>query len=418
MLQRTTISLVLLISGLAGTVRAADNWPQFRGPTGQGISDATDVPVRWNATTNIAWSANVPGHGWSSPVLAGGRVYLTTAIGEAGKSASLHALCIDAENGKTIWDVEVFQGERGQTRMMHGKNSLASATPIVSGDRVYVHFGHMGTAALDLAGNVLWRQSEIKYMAVHGNGGSPILVNGNLIFSCDGAASPFIIALDANSGQIKWKTPRNATVQKYFSFSTPLAIEVDGTTQVISPASGFVGAYNPEDGHEIWRVRYGEGYSVVPRPIFAHGLLFLSSGFDSPVSYAVRPAGAKGDATDTNVAWTSRKAAPCTPSMLVAGDEVYAVSDGGIATCADARTGKLHWTHRLDGGFSASPFLAEGRIYYQSEAGVGYVVKAGKTFELLAENDLGERSLASVAVTDRALFIRTDSHLWKIKKVE
>ena len=297
---------------------------------------------------------------------------------------------------------------------MHPKNTPASGTPIVTNDRLYVHFSHLGTACLDLSGKVLWRQQGIKYSPVHGTGGSPILVNGTLIFTCDGGKDPFVAGLDANSGAIKWKTPRNTTAKKPFSFCTPLAISVGGTTEAVIPGSGFVAGYDPADGHELWRVLYGEGYSVVPRPVFAHGLLYVSSGFDSPVVLAINPQGAKGDATKTNVAWTTAKGGPQTPSMLVVGDELYYVSDGGIVTCADAITGSVYWTQRLDGTFSASPVLAEGRIYFQSEAGVGFVIKAGKTFESLAENDIGERSLASYAVTDHAIFLRTSSHLFKI----
>jgi outer membrane protein assembly factor BamB len=195
-----------------------------------------------------------------------------------------------------------------------------------------------------------------------------------------------------------------------------LPIDLDGQTQVILPGSGFVGGYDPANGHELWRVMYGEGYSVVPRPVYSHGLLFISSGFDSPVVYAVKPTGAKGNATSTNVAWTQRKAAPCTPSMLVVGDELYYVSDGGIATCADAVTGKSYWTHRFEGGFSASPVLADGHIYFQNENGIGYVIKPGTTYSQVAENNINERTLASYAVADRALYIRSDKHLWRISK--
>ena len=209
-------------------------------------------------------------------------------------------------------------------------------------------------------------------------------------------------------------TPRNTPAKKPFSFSTPLAIEVGGKTQIISPGSGFVGGYDVQDGRELWRVCYGEGYSVIPRPVFAHGLLFVSSSFDVPVLYAIKPDGAAGDSSATHVAWSSRKAAPHSASTLVLGDELYFVSDAGIATCADARTGDVLWSERLGGGFSASPFAAEGRVYFQNEAGVGFVVKAGKTYELLATNDLGERTLASAAVADGALFLRSETHLWKI----
>jgi outer membrane protein assembly factor BamB len=365
----------------------------------------------------VTWKVEVPGHGWSSPVLSKGRLYLTSAIQDAaGGETTLHAVCLDSKDGHVLWDTEVLRPTPAQVAAMHRKNSPASATPIVTNDRLYVHFGHMGTAALDLAGKVLWRQTELDYPPAHGNGGSPALVGDELIFSADGLKDPCLVALDAATGALRWKTPRNSTAQKLFSFSTPLAIEVGGVKEVISPGSGFVGAYDPIDGHEMWRVDYGEGYSVIPRPVFAHGLLYLSSGFNRASLYAIKPEGATGDVTATNVAWSLAKGAPLTPSPVVVGDEVYFVSDAGIATCADARTGDVLWSERLGGNFSASPVAVDGRIYFQNETGVGYVVKARKTFELLATNDLGERSLASYAVADGAFYIRTESHLWKIAR--
>jgi outer membrane protein assembly factor BamB len=422
--QRISFCALALLAGLAATASAED-WPQFRGPTGQGISTSKDVPVEWGATKNVAWNVEVPGRGWSSPVLTAGKLYLTTAVGantmgdgntpvNATSDTSLRALCIDAATGKTDWDVEVFHRSRAETPPMHPKNSQASPTPIVAGDRLFVHYGHLGTAALDLSGKVLWRQT-IEYKPAHGNGGSPVLFDGLLIFNCDGVADPFVVALDAKTGEVKWKTPRNSPARKQFSVATPQVIQLEsGAAQLISPASGFVGAYDPKDGRELWRVRYGEGYSVVPRPAFANGVVVLSSGYDKPVTYAIKVDGAGGDVTKTHVAWKSHKAAPATPSPLIVGDEVFIISDNGMATCCDLMTGDVHWTQRLDGDFSASPLAAEGRVYFQNEAGVGYVVKASKTFEQLAENDLGERCLASYAVTDGALFIRTEHHLWKI----
>ena len=402
-----------LLVSLAFTGGAAETeWPQFRGPTGQGNSNARDVPVEWSATNNVAWSVETPGRGWSSPVLANGRIYLTSSVGEPGSDVTLHVLCLDAGTGAVVWDVEVFTPDAATAGTMHRKNSLASPTPVLSDERVYVHFGHMGTAALDLGGNVIWRQTELKYSPVHGTGGSPALVGGMLVLSCDGANDPFVVGLDAATGQIRWKTPRSSSAKKLFSFSTPLPIEVRGETQVVSPTSGFVGAYSPRDGRELWRVAYPEGYSVVPRPVFAHGLLFVSSAFDRPVLYAIQP----DSVAAPSVTWSQRKGAPCTPSPIVLGDELYFVSDGGFASCVDARTGKLHWSERLGGDFSASPIAAEGRVYFQNELGVGFVVKAGTAFELLAKNDLGERTLASYAVADGALFIRSESRLWKIGK--
>jgi outer membrane protein assembly factor BamB len=414
---RNVLSALALLAFAGAGLAGESEWPQFRGPTGQGLSTAVNVPIEWNADSHIAWKTELPGHGWSSPVLSHGKLYLTAAVPDAGSSdLTLHTLCLDPNDGKILWDTEVFRPDPSLTAAMHKKNSPASGTPIVTADRLYVHFGHMGTASLDLSGKIIWTQNQLAYAPVHGNGGSPILLGDELIFSCDGQVDPFVAALDAKTGAIRWKTLRNSNARKKFSFSTPLAITVGGATEVISPGSGFVGAYDPRDGRELWRVNYGEGYSVVPRPVYSHGLLFLSSGFDAPVLHAIKPEGASGDASSTNIAWTQRKGAPHTPSTIVVGDEIYFVSDGGVATCADAVTGKTYWSERLGGDFSASPIAAEGRIYFQNEIGTGFVIKAGTTYELLSKNELGERSLASYAVADGALFIRTDGHLWKVTK--
>lgn len=409
--------LIALVTLAFSATHAADlDWPQFRGPTGQGISEATDLPTEWSDTQHVAWKVEVPGKGWSSPVLSHGRLYLTTAIGDSGSGITLHALCLDAADGRTLWDTEIFQPDPAAAAAMHRKNSLASGTPIVTADRLFVHFGHMGTAALDLSGKVVWKQTELGYSPVHGNGGSPALVNGTLVFSCDGAKDPFVVSLDAATGAVRWKTPRNTTAQKPFSFSTPLAVTVGGATQVILPGSGFVGSYDPRDGREIWRVNYGEGYSVIPRPVFSHGLLFISSSFNKPVLLAVRPEGAKDDATKTNVAWTQAKAVPHSASMLALGDELYFVSDGGIATCADAVTGEIHWSERLGGNFSASLVAAEGHIYFQNETGTTFVLKAGKKFEQIAKSEIGEPTLASFAITNGTIFLRSEKHLRKITR--
>jgi outer membrane protein assembly factor BamB len=397
-----------------GSASAVD-WPQFRGPRGQGISNARNVPVNWSSSSNILWRAEIPGRGWSSPVLRRGRLYVTTSVSPAENgNPSLRALCLDAGSGKSLWDTEVFV-HTGST-YIHNKNSHASPTPVLEDDRLYVHFGHQGTACLGLDGKVLWRNTTLKYSPVHGSGGSPILVDDALIFSCDGASDPFVVALNKKTGQVLWKTARTFAAKKKFSFSTPLLINANGRSQVVSPSSGAVYAYDPKDGRELWRVRYAEGYSVVPRPVFGHGLLFISTAFDSPEAMAIRPDG-QGDVTDTHVVWKLAKGAPKTPSMLLVGDELYFVSDGGIATCVDAKTGRVHWAERVGGNYSASPLLADGRIYLQNEEGIGVVLAPGKTFHQLAQNSLGERTLASYAVTDGALFIRTDAHLYRVENV-
>ena len=411
MLKSSSLLFLVLCAASPASLNASD-WPEFRGPTGQGISTRTDLPLRWDATNGVAWKSAIPGEGWSSPSLQGGKLFLTTAV-KTGKGLSLRALAVNEKDGRLLWNTEVISHEAGAPNI-HGKNSHASPTPIASGDRIYVHFGTLGTACLDLEGKVLWRQTSLRYSPVHGSGGSPILVGDALIFSCDGGSNPFVVALHRDTGKVLWKTPRETTAKKTFSFSTPLLITVEGKKQVISPGSGAVCAFDPADGTELWRARYGEGYSVIPRPVFGHGLLFVSSGYDRPVAMAVRPGG-QGDVTESHVAWSLTKSAPNTPSMLLSGDELFMVSDGGIGSCLDARTGKVHWQERLGGNYSASPILADGRIYFLSEEGITVVVKASKEFVKLAENPLGERALATPAAGDGCLYLRTKEHLFKIK---
>lgn len=392
-----------------------DNWPEFRGPTGQGHAPGR-LPIEWGPQRNVAWKQALPGAGWSSPIIWNGRLYLTTAasIGD-GDDQSLRALCLDAANGKILWEQEVFRQDGSTAPSIHAKNGHASPTPLTDGQRLYVHFGHQGTAALDLQGQVLWRQTDLSYRPVHGNGGSPVLVEDALVFSCDGSSTQFVVALDAASGKVRWKTPRGTEAFKKFAFATPLAITVGEKRQIISQGAGLVGAYDPATGKEIWRVRYSDGYSVVPRPVFGQGLVFVCTGYDEPGLLAIRPDG-QGDVTDSNVAWRRvRGGVPLNPSPLLVGEELYLISDLGVATCLEAKTGKVHWQERVGGAYSASPLFADGRIYLQSEAGPAVVIEAGRTFMSLARNNLGERVLASYAVADGALFIRGEKHLFRIQ---
>jgi outer membrane protein assembly factor BamB len=396
---------------LSANILVAGDWPEFRGPGAQGNAGAVNLPVEFGPGKNLKWKVAVPGAGWSSPVILDGRIYLTTA-NVRGAGLSLAALCLDARTGRMVWNQTLFSVIKSPR--MHRKNSQASPTPIVKGQRLFVHFGHMGTACLDLNGKPIWKNDTIKYPPVHGNGGTPVLVNGKLIFSCDGASNPFVIALNAQTGKTVWRTPRKTNAKKKFSFSTPLVVKFGDKTQVLLPGSNMIGAYDHEDGKEIWRITYN-GYSVIPRPVAGHGMVFFSSGFDRPVAMAVR-LGGHGDVTASHLTWTINKSAPHTPSMLLERDELYMVSDGGIASCVDAKRGTVYWNERLGGSYSASPILAGGKIYFVSEAGVANVISIGKKFKLLAKNDLGERCLASPAVANGALFIRTAEHLWKFQR--
>jgi outer membrane protein assembly factor BamB len=297
----------------------------------------------------------------------------------------------------------------------HQKNGHASPTLIAEGERLYAHFGPYGTASLKLSGETVWKNNDFKYPPIHGNGGSPALCGDLLVFSCDGASNPFVVALRKNDGSLAWKVPRQTEAQKTFSFCTPLIIDVNGKKEIISPGSNAVIAYDPKDGAEIWRARYN-GYSVVPRPVFANGLLFIGTGFDHPTVMAIRPDGA-GDVTTNNVVWTVSKAAPNTPSLLVVGEELYMVSDGGMASCLNSRTGEIYWQERLSedsGNYSASPLHADGKIYFQSEEGNGTVIRASKQFEKLAKNSVGERTLASYAVAGSTFVIRGEKHLFRV----
>jgi outer membrane protein assembly factor BamB len=384
-----------------------EDWPAFRGPGGQGHSAERGLALEWSESRNVAWKTPVAGLGWSSPVVAGGRVWMTTATEQRG--ISLRALAFDVASGREIINVEVFHIP-SYRREINPKNSWASPTPVIEGDRVYVHFGADGTAALSNTGAILWK-ARFDYQSQHGAGGSPIVYGDLLILNCDGSDVAFVIAVDKNTGKVKWKTNRGFPADQ--AYTTPLVIRVAERDQLISVGAFRTRAYDPLTGKEIWRVRYDEGFSNVPRPVFAHGLVYIATGFQQPSLLAVRPDGT-GDVTKTHITWELKRGAPLTPSPLAIGDELYIVNDGGIATCLDARTGTLIWQQRLGGTYSASPVFADGRIYFLAEQGVTTVIAPGKEFRRLATNTLDGGLLASMAVSGGSLFLRTDSHLYRI----
>ena len=400
---RAALVIVILLSAVAG----AEDWPEFRGPTGQGHSSERGLPLEWSETENVVWKTPVPGRGWSSPVVANGRVWLTTAIDDGGRG-SLRLLSFDAATGRLVTETEVFRAPAA--RAPNVKNSRASPTPIVDGDRVYVHFGADGTAAVSTAGAVLWKV-VLSYQSQHGSGGSPALYRDLLIVNCDGGDQAFVAALDTRTGRIRWQTPRRQPYDQ--AYTTPLVISVGGQDQLVSIGAYRATAYEPLTGREIWRVSYGSGFSNVPRPVYGHGLVYIATGFMQPTLLAVRADGT-GDVTRSHVAWTMTRAAPYTPSPLLVGDELYVVSDIGIASAVDAKTGALHWIQRLGGNFSASPVSVDGRIYFLSEEGIATVIAPGRAFRVLAKNTVDGRTLASLAVSDGAFFLRSDTHVYKI----
>ena len=398
---------------LVAVVAQAEDWPQFRGPSGQGHSTERGVPFEWSETRNVLWKTRVPGSGWSSPVVAGGRVWVTSASEVPGASnramdASLRTLAFDVDTGRQVVNTEVFRVR--SAGIINPKNSRASPTPIVDGDRVYVHFGADGTAALTTAGDIVWK-AQFPYDSMHGNGGSPVLYDDLLIVSCDGADMAFVVALEKQTGKVRWKTSRRRPWDQ--AYSTPLVIRVGDRDELVSVGAYRAASYDPRSGKEIWRVSYPEGFSNVPRPVYGHGLVYIATGFNEPSLVAVRVDGT-GDVTKTHVVWTLRRGAPLTPSPLLVGDELYIVNDTGIASCLDAKAGTTHWQERLGGNYSASPIFADQRIYFLSEEGVATVITPGTQFRKLGTNELDGATLASMAVSDASIFIRTGTDLYRI----
>ena len=369
------------------------------------------MPLQWGEGKNVLWKTRVPGLGWSSPVVADGRVWLTTAGEQRG--ISLRVLAFDVATGREVVNVEAFHIP-AHRRDINPKNSWASPTPVIDDGRVYVHFGADGTAALSASGAILWK-ARFDYASQHGAGGSPIVYGDLLIFNCDGSDTAFVVGLDKHTGKVKWRTHRGFPADQ--AYTTPLVIRAADRDQLISVGAFRARAYDPATGKEIWRVRYDEGFSNVPRPIFAHGLVVIATGFQQPSLLAVRPDGT-GDVTKTHLAWSLTRGAPLTPSPLAVGDELYIVNDGGIATCLDARTGAIIWQQRLGGTYSASPVFADGRIYFLAEQGVTTVIAPGRQFTRLATNTLDGGLLASMAVSGGSLFLRTDSHLYRLVAAE
>jgi len=430
---------VAAITVLCCTASAAATWPQWRGPDGQGhATDAHDLPVRWSETENITWKTPLPGRGWSSPVIDETRIWLTAAVAtelspeeRARRLAALatklpltvsgpvsfHALCVDRATGKLLHDVTLFTVDDPQP--IHGLNSHASPSPVLADGRVFCHFGDYGTACVDAAtAGVVWRNRDHRLNHENGPGSSPIVWRDLLIVHCDGSDTQAIVALDVRTGRQVWKTPRSGVLKENpdlkKAYSTPLVLPLGGREVLVSPAADWIYGYDPATGRELWKQSYGVlAFSVVPRPVTAHGLLFMSTSFMQPELLALR----LGDGVAApEIVWREKKGAPSMPSPLVVGDEVYMVSEKGIATCLDARTGAVQWTERLGGNFSSSPLFADGRIYVGNRTGETFVFRPGRQFELEATNPLDGSIMASPAAVDRALYVRTEAALYRIEK--
>jgi len=412
------ITICTLLLALCSSATSWAEWPQFRGPAGDGHAPNGPLPSQWSETENVCWKTPIPGLGWSSPVIVGNQVFLTTAVPQGGDDEphDLQLVCVDLTNGRIQFASTLFE-QQGPVQM-HKKNSHASPTPLVRDGRVYVHFGPHGTACTTLDGKPIWKQT-LPYKPVHGNGGSPVLAGDTLVISCDGGDDQYVVGLDCASGKTRWRNDRDTSPQKGFSFATPLvlptAISGADRDQVICPGSDAVFAYDPATGETIWRFDYPGGYSVIPKPVFGNGLIYVCSGYDKPAVYAIKPDGS-GNVTDTHLAWKLDRGAPHTPSLLLDGTELYLVTDRGVAACLNALTGEEHWRERLGGNFSASPLLANGLVYFQNETGEAIVVRSGTVFEEIGRNRIAdeERTFASYGVGDGKLLIRSETDLYAI----
>ncbi len=436
----TCCSLVLAAQALLQplTLRA-DTWPQWRGPGGQGHAEsAHDLPVTWSETENIVWKTPLPGRGWSSPVIGPKQIWMTTAIerevseeekkarltGNTGSQplnvsgpVTLRAVCVDRDSGRLVHDIELFTVDTPQP--IHTLNSFASPSPVLDGTRLYCHFGDFGTACVDTEkAAVAWTNRELRLNHENGPGSTPLVWKNRLIFHCDGSDVQFIVALDTTTGRELWRTNRsgklNDNPQLKKAYGTPLVLPLGGREVLVSPGADWLYGYDPETGRELWRMSYGVlGFSIVPRPVTAHGLLYLSTSFMQPELLAVK---LTGPDTPPEIVWREKKGAPNMPSPLVVGDELYMVSDKGVASCLDAKTGTPAWSERLGGNFTSSPLFADGHIYVGNRDGVTFVLEPGRTYKQLSANQLEGQIFATPAAVGRAIYLRTDKAIYRIEK--
>lgn len=404
-----SLRILVLMALLSANLSAAENWPQFRGPDGQGHAQVGTIPTAWSETDNIVWKTPIAGRGWSSPVVWGNQIWFTTALDE-GKS--LQALCVDARSGKIVHEIEVFQV--AEPLKINAKNSHASPTPVIEAGRVYVHFGTAGTACLNTAtGEILWKNQDLKLDHKEGPGSSPILWRDLLLVNCDGTDVQYVAALNKTTGKLAWKTnrpgPLNSDPDLRKAYSTPLVIERDGRPQLVSTGADQVIAYDPATGEQFWRLPY-QGFSNVPRPIEGkNGIVYICTGYMKPQIWAIRPG------TNPEVVWKFTKQVPSNPSPVLVDNRIYMVSDQGVLTCLDAASGDELFKERLGGGYSASLTLANGHIYIPSEDGRVTVINPSDKFDEVAVNTLDGSFMASPAFVGKAIILRSDTHLYRIE---
>ncbi len=399
------------------------DWPQFRGPNGSGISDAKGLPISWSETNHVKWKTAIPGRGWSSPVIFGNKIWMTSAN---PKGTELSVVCVERDSGKIIHDRKIFDVEAPQ--FAHDFNSHASPTPVIEAGRLYASWGAAGIACIDTkTAKVLWERRDFKCNHYRGAGSSVTLFEDLLIHHFDGSDFQFVVALDKKTGKTVWRTERSVDFKDTMpdgkpeaegdwrkAFSTPRIFKFDGKDILFSQGAKAFYAYEPRTGKELWRVESPTTHTTSTTPVSDGKMIYLCTGNTKGEVWAVRPGGS-GVVTDTHIAWKYSRVAPMRPSLLVVNDLIYMVHDGGVASCVEAKSGNEVWRERVGGNYSASPMFAEERVYFFNEEGKTTVIEAGREFKPIATNQLADGFLASAAVDGKALFLRTKTHLYRVE---
>ena len=421
-IRQLAILVVALVAAFRIPLQA--QWPQFRGPEGLGTSAAKALPLTWAEDRNVRWKTAIHGRAWSSPVVLGDQIWVTSAT-EDGKQ--LFAIAVDRRSGKVVHDLKVF--DMPVPQYAHPFNTYASPTPVIEPGRVYVTFGAPGTAAIDTkTGKVVWERRDFECNHFRGAGSSPIIFENLLIMHFDGSDHQFLVALDKRTGKTVWRTERSVDFQDLApngkpkadgdfrkGFATPHVITAGGRQTLISMGSKATYGYDVRTGEELWKVVERGSHSPSTRPVPGFGMVFVPTGFDGSQLLAIRPDG-KGDVTATHIAWRVNRGVPQKPSILLANDLIFMVNDTGITSCVEPKSGEIVWRGRIDGTYSASPLAAGGRIYAFNEDGKTTVFEAGREFKILGESFLEEGFMASPAIDGNALILRTRTHLYRIEE--
>jgi outer membrane protein assembly factor BamB len=417
MKNRNPLNICIIFVILFSFMLFAEDWPRFRGPTGQGISEEKNLPVKWSATEGIQWKTEIPGEGYSSPIVYDQKIYLTSA---QDSGASCRVICVDLNSGELLWNNEVHIQERGHKEK---RNSYATSTPVTDGKHVYVTF-HDGTIiALTLEGRISWLNKNYPFYSHHGRSASPILFEDIFIIHYDGSHKPpdyhigwqdpwdkgFVLALDKNNGKKLWIAKRGIS---RIGHVTPIIVTYKGKTQLISTAGDVVQGLEPRTGKRIWNVT-SSGEGVIPTTVLGEDMVFSTSGWGEPAIRAIR-LGGEGEVTETHLVWEQKKNVPMVPSLLYHDSYLYSITGRGKAMCLLAKTGEIVWEQRLGGRYSSSPVYADGNIYFLSEKGISTVIEAGPVFKEIAKNEINESCKASIAISKGKIIIRGEKNLYCI----